>query len=171
MGQGLMFGCNYFQAITRKLAMGGEGMYIATNNSLLSSYTLRYAHDNLTSEPVGSSITSTPNEGTTVSVVNYNTAQSLLSFNYKRIVTPNRVTLAAELQCSPQTLDSQVSLGAEIKLNRSKVGLAIDGTGKIQSIVETKLGMAPGSPTLNFCAEVDHGKDVMRFGYGLNIGG
>lgn len=175
MGQGLMFGCNYFQAVTRKLAMGGEGMYIATNSSLLSSYTLKYTHDNLTSEPdsgtTSFSSSAPPKDGTAVTVINYNTAQSLLSLNYKRIVTPNRVTLAAELQCSPQTLDSQVLLGAEVKLNRSKVGLAIDGTGKIQSVLETKLGMAPGSPTLNFCAEVDHGKDVMRFGYGLNIGG
>jgi hypothetical protein len=31
--------------------------------------------------------------------------------------------------------------------------------------------MAPGSPKLNFNAEVDFGKDSMVFGYGLNIGG
>lgn len=170
MGGGPMFGCNYFQTITRKLALGGEGMYIGTNNSLLSSYTIKYTHDDLTSEPVSSSNSSPPKNGTAVTVANYNTAQSLLSVNYKRIVTPNRVTLAAELQCSPQTLDSQVLLGAEIKLNRSKVHIAVDGTGKIQSVVEAKLGMAPGSPTLSFTSEVDHGKDSMRFGYGLNIG-
>lgn len=170
MGGGPMFGCNYFQTITRKLALGGEGMYIGTNNALLSSYTLKYTHDNLTSEPVSSINASPPKNGTAVTVANYNVAQSLLSVNYKRIVTPNRVTLAAELQCSPQTLDSQVLLGAEIKLNRSKVGIAVDGTGKIQSVVEAKLGMAPGSPTLSFTSEVDHGKNVMRFGYGLNIG-
>ena len=47
----------------------------------------------------------------------------------------------------------------------------VDGTGRVQSALEAKLGMAPGSPSLTFAAEVDHGKDTMRFGYGLNIGG
>ena len=51
------------------------------------------------------------------------------------------------------------------------MSLAIDGTGRIQSIVEAKLGMTPGSPTFSLSADVDHSKDIMKFGYGLNVGG
>lgn len=172
VGGGLMFGGSYLQSVTRKLALGGEGLYVGTNRSLLSSYTLKYAHDGLASEPADDDDgRPRKTEGTAVTVANYSTAQSLLTLNYKRVVTPNRVTLAAELQCSPSTLDSQVSIGADVRLNRSRVGLAVDGTGRILSVVEAKLGTAPGSPTLNLTSEVDHGKNVMRFGYGLNVGG
>lgn len=179
MGGGLMFGCNYFQSVTKRLALGGEGMYLGANNALLSSYSVKYAFPNLksvpTEEDTGSFKTSSNNDedmnGSAVLLANYNAGQGLLSVNYKRIVTPDRVTLGAELQCSPMTLDSQVVLGAEVNLQRSKMNVCVDGTGRIQSVLETKLGMAHGSPTLSFTAEVDHGKDVMRFGYGLNIGG
>ena len=61
-----------------------------------------------------------------------------------------------------------MAFGAEFNL---KVSLAIDGTGRIQSIVEAKLGMTPGSPTFSLSADVDHSKDIMKFGYGLNVGG
>ena len=174
---GLMYGCNYFQSVTKRLALGGEGVYIGTNKSLLSSYSMKYTFPNLSSTPLDEervSIGSNKDDemkGSAVMYANYNAAQGLLSVNYKRVVTPDRVTLGAELQCSPMTLDSQVVLGAEVNLQRSKLNVCVDGSGRIQSVLEAKLGIAPGSPTLNFAAEVDHGKDLMRFGYGLNIGG
>ena len=43
MGGGIAYGCNYFQAVTPRLAMGGEGMYLGVNGTLMSNYTLRYA--------------------------------------------------------------------------------------------------------------------------------
>lgn len=180
MGNGTMLGCNYFQGITKRLAVGGEGMYVGTNQSLMSSYSAKYTFPKLRSTPAEeesgfqSSYDSKEDndfQGNAVLVANFSSAQGLLSVNYKRVVTPNRVTLATELQCSPMTLDSQVMVGAEVNLQRSKMNVCVDGTGRIQSTLETKLGMAPGSPTLSFAGEVDHSKNVMRFGYGLNIGG
>jgi Eukaryotic porin. len=94
----------------------------------------------------------------------------MLNLNYKRVVTPRRVALAAELQMAP-TLESQVVFGAEFQLSRSKFAMTVDGSGKIQSQLESALGMAMGSPKLNFSADVDFAKDAMTFGYGLNIGG
>lgn len=163
MGGGLVYGMNYFQSITPNLALGGEGMYIAVNQNLLSNYTLKYSMPAMNSETETKSM-DTPS----MIVANYNAGQAMLTLNYKRVVTPNRVTLGAELQCSPATLDSQVAVGAEFKLTRSKMAVVIDGSGKIQSTLETKLGMGQG-PTLNFSAEVDHAKEMMRFGYGLTI--
>ena len=173
MGGGIVFGANYFQSITPKLALGGEGMYIAANQNLLSNYSVRYTmdaksgtEDDLAAKPGISS-----GEGSSTIIGNFNSAQGLLSLNYRRAVTANRVTLGAELQCSPASLESQVLVGAEFNLTRSKVNLCVDGGGRLQSVLEAKLGMAPGSPTLSFAAEVDNANDTMRFGYGLNIGG
>jgi mitochondrial import receptor subunit TOM40 len=164
MGGGLVYGMNYFQSITPNLAAGGEGMYIAANQSLLSNYTLKYSMPAMNSETDTKSM-DTPS----LIVAGFNSAQGgTLTLNYKRVVTPNRVSLGAELQCSPITLDSQVAVGAEFKLTRSKMAVVVDGSGKIQSTLETKLGLGHG-PTLNFSAEVDHAKEMMRFGYGLTI--
>jgi len=178
MGGGMMFGCNYFQGVTKRLSVGGEGMYIAANQNLLGNYTLKYKmpakSGTEVEEMVLPGIDGVGKEDSECSssvTANYNSGQGLLSMNYARVVTPGRVTLGAELQCSPMSLESQVLLGAEFNLTRSKVNLCVDGTGRMQSVLEAKLGMAPGSPTLNFSAEVDHGKEVMKFGYGLNIGG
>mmetsp|Transcript_13428 Transcript_13428/g.27247 ORF Transcript_13428/g.27247 Transcript_13428/m.27247 type:complete len:379 (-) Transcript_13428:1596-2732(-) len=168
MGGGNVFGCNYFQAVTPKLAMGGEGMYIGANGNMLSSYTAKYSFDNGTEE--GSDAAPGPPEAPSYLAATYNAGQGMLSLNYKRAVTAQRVNIGASLECSPMTLESQVLLGAEFNLTRSKMNVCIDGSGRIQSVLETKLGREPGSPALNFAAELDHGKNVMKFGYGLNIG-
>lgn len=168
MGGGNVFGMNYYQGITERLAMGGEGMFLASNGNLLSSYTMKYECP----APAGED-----DDGNAASPVGHsswfcgqvNPAHGTLNLCYKRDVTPSRVTLGAELECTP-TMESTVKFGAEFQLTRSKIHLVVDGTGKIQSEVEAKLGMAQGSPSLKFSAEVDHGKDAMKFGYGLNIG-
>ena len=181
MGGGIVFGANYFQSITSKLALGGEGMYIAVNQNLLSNYTIKYTaqaksavdeEEDVLGLGGGSGSGSTGNSDCLSTIIgNYNSAQGMLSLNYQRVVNPGRVTLGAELQCSPASLESQVLVGGEFNLTRSKVNICIDGSGRVQSVLEAKLGMAPGSPSLSFSAEVDHGKETMRFGYGLNIGG
>ena len=170
MGGGNVFGCNYFQAVTPKLAMGGEGMYIGANGNMLSSYTAKYSFDNGTEEATDAAPAPGPPEAPSYLAATYNAGKGMLSLNYKRAVTAQRVNIGASLECSPMTLESQVLLGAEFNLTRSKMNVCIDGSGRIQSVLETKLGREPGSPALNFAAELDHGKNVMKFGYGLNIG-
>lgn len=184
MGGANVYGMNYYQSITQRLAMGGEGMYIAANGNMMSSYTLKYEMD----APGGDDdvLPSTPSvpgappadPGASNSLENkpsswfcaqLHPAQGALNLHYKRVVTPNRVTLGAELSMTP-TLESQVVFGGEFNLTRSKVAMTVDGTGKIQSSLEAKLGRVPGVPTLNFNADVDFANDSMKFGYGLNIG-
>jgi len=167
MGGGLVYGCNYIQSITSNWVAGGEGMYISANQSLLSNYMMKYTMEAPTIE---TSLDKEEEKPTSTMIASYNSAQSLLCFNYKRVVTPKRVTLGAELQCQPASLESAVMVGGEFAFTRSKVGVVVDGSGRIQSTLETKLGREPGSPSLTFAAELDHGKNVMRFGYGLNIG-
>jgi mitochondrial import receptor subunit TOM40 len=170
MGGGNVFGCNYFQAVTPKLAMGGEGMYIGANGNMLSSYTAKYSFANGKEDAADAAAAPGPPDAPSYLAATYNAGQGMLSLNYKRTVTAQRVNIGASLECSPMTLESQVTLGAEFNLTRSKMNVCIDGSGRIQSVLETKLGREQGSPALNFAAELDHGKNVMRFGYGLNIG-
>lgn len=174
-GGGLLYGINYFQSITPRLAMGGEGLYLSYNQALASNYTIRYTmpaksgeDDKSNNEEKAQSLTMDSPSSTIVA--NYNAGQGAVTLNYKRLVTPNRVALGAELQFSPATLDSNVLVGAEFKLTRSKVALCVDGNGKIQTNVEAKLGRI-GAPTIQFSADVDHFKDLMRFGYGINMEG
>lgn len=166
MGGGLVYGMNYYQSITKNLALGGEGMYIAANGNMLSSYTCKYECDAPAAEDALKTSGEKPSSWFCAQL---NPAQGMLNLGYKRVVTPNRVTLGADLSMTPD-LQSTVTLGAEFNLSRSRFACAVDGEGKIQSNLETALGMAPGSPKLNFSAEVDYQKDSMVFGYGLNIG-
>mmetsp|Transcript_12962 Transcript_12962/g.24362 ORF Transcript_12962/g.24362 Transcript_12962/m.24362 type:complete len:394 (-) Transcript_12962:174-1355(-) len=182
MGGGPIVGMNYYQSITRRLAMGGEGMYIAANGNMLSSYTLKYECEAPGEDALNSGSSAIASAAANAAGLNnmeekpsswfcaqLHPAQGMLNLNYKRVVTPRRVSLAAELQMA-STLDSQVVFGAEFQLSRSKFAMTVDGSGKIQSQLESALGMAPGSPKLNFSADVDFAKDTMSFGYGLNIG-
>lgn len=119
MGGGLMYGCNYFQGITKNLSLGGEGLYLASNEALLSSYTAKYQWE-------------TPDENKKPKsgsmVANFNSGQGVLTLNYKQTITQDRVNIGAELQCSPVTLDSQVVFGAEVNMQRSKFNVSVDGT-------------------------------------------
>jgi len=162
MGGGSLMGCNYFQSVTPTIALGGEGMYIASNQAMMTSYIAKYSSANLNTKPAPS----------TSMVANYSPAQGQLSLLYKRVVTPNRVTLGAELTCFPlASPESTVNFGAEFQLLRSKMNVTVDGNGKVCSLLEAKLGTMHGSPTLNFSGELDYMKDSMKFGYGITIGG
>lgn len=175
MGGGNVVGCNYFQAVSPRLAMGGEGMYIGANGNMMSSYTAKLLFPNVNATDAddiakAAAASGPPADPPSYLAATYNAGQGSLSLNYKRAVTPSRVNIGASIECSPVTLESQVVVGAEFQLTRSKMNVCVDGTGRIQSVLEAKLGREPGSPALNFAAELDHGKNVMKFGYGLNIG-
>jgi mitochondrial import receptor subunit TOM40 len=192
MGGGIVLGCNYYQSVTRNCAVGGEGMYVAANQALLSNYLVKFTipaktgdEDLLGTVAAGgagassSAPTTSASPPTSVALggggsstfcLSYNAGHGAATIGYRRVVTPNRVQLAGELQFSPFTLDSKLLLGAEFKLSRSRLCFCVDpGELRIQSLVEARLGMSPGSPTLNLSADVNHLEDEMRFGYGLTI--
>jgi len=130
--------------------MGGDATYIGAQNTSVGSYGARYTGP------------------TWVGAMQWSGTQGAMSLNYKKTVTRERVALGAELQFSPATMDSAVSLGAEVNLKQSKFQTVVDGTGVIKTTLETSLGP---QAKLIFSSEVDHLKDSYKFGYGMNIGG
>jgi mitochondrial import receptor subunit TOM40 len=186
MGNGLCYGINFIQAVHPNVSMGGEGLYLASNNRFISSYGIKMhwtaaqaaAHAAAT---VSISKASTKHQqrplgmpppdaaGDSLLMVNYNSGMGAATINYKQVVAPNRLVLGAELQFSPLSLESQVVVGAEFKWQRSKLNFCMDGGGRMQTLLEAKLGMSPGMPSLLLSADVDHYSDTMKFGYGINI--
>ena len=114
MGGGLVFGMNYYQSVTERLAMGGEGMYVAANGNLMNSYTLKYEmpaptgldDDDEQEDAISKAAASAGGGGgmndlsskpSSWFLAQVNPAQGMLNLYYKRVVTPNRVTLGAEI--------------------------------------------------------------------------
>ncbi len=152
MAGGLFLGCNYFQSVTPSLAIGGEGLYVGANGNMLSSYTAKYSSANY------------------LACINYNMGQQMITCHYKNEITPKRVSFGAELQFCPLSIDqSTVMLGMEYAFARSKLSMSVDGGGKLQTVLETKLGKERESPSLTLSGEIDHANDTMRFGYGFSI--
>jgi mitochondrial import receptor subunit TOM40 len=177
MGGGVVLGCNYMQALTPALHMGGDGMYVGANGSFQTNYALKYTMPALTGEEdlptttPAKPATGMETAGSSTLCAQFKPGQGMASLDYKRVVTPNRVTLASSLEFSPLSLESQLLVAAEFKLSRSTLNLCVDGSGHLQSVLEAKLGMGQGSPTINFSADMDHAKQQMRFGYGIKIEG
>ena len=160
-------GVSYFQAITPRFSLGGEGscgLY-----SPASATTM-----------VAAGKYSAPKFSSVISYATNSGQGDQLSFFYHRTVTPGRVHLGTELAVQPSTLDAQMSAGAEFILKQSKLNLAVDGNGRMSSVVETTLSPAA---KLSFSAEMllgsgstpgggdDKSKpDSYKFGYGLQIG-
>mmetsp|Transcript_9086 Transcript_9086/g.18171 ORF Transcript_9086/g.18171 Transcript_9086/m.18171 type:complete len:339 (+) Transcript_9086:138-1154(+) len=146
---GNILGLSYVQSITPSLTIGGDALHLGSQGASIGSYGVRYAGTDW------------------IGCGQWSGLQQAMMINYKRTVTPNRVTLGAELQIAP-TFDTAVSFGGEFNLKQSKFSTVVDGGGGIKSVLEARLGPAA---TLVFSGEVDHGKDVYKFGYGLTIGG
>lgn len=157
--QGTHLGVSYLQAITPRLSLGGEG-----HCSLgAPSATLVAAGKYSTGKYSG--------------VITYTKAgmNDQLSFQYHRTVSPGRVQLGSELAVQPFTGEAQMATGAEFSLKQSRINLSVDGSGKMQSLIETVLSPAA---KLTFSAEMHLGgaddavkpRDSYKFGYALQIG-
>ena len=178
MGGGLVYGCAFHQGITKNLSAGGEGMYVAANGNMMNNYLLKYAFnasgegrkDDAQKDAIAAAA-APPSSAVCIQFAPSGPSPMPLTLNYRRTVTPKRVTLGAELSCDPVSLQSNLVLGAEFKFNRSKLHVVVDGNARMQSSFETSLGKEPGQPKLSLSAELDHLKDEMKFGYGLAIDG
>ena len=192
MGGGPAWGVNYWQAITPQLTMGAEGMYVAAQGAAVTTYALKYnfqapltQQEQEEAASASASSSAPPNAppgmpppeaaGASTLCVNYHSGNAMLTINYRRVVTPQRVVVGAELAYpvwDPFAAQPDLLVGAEFNLTRSKLQFAVDAsTGKFTSILETKLGMAPVAPRFGLCAQVDHFNQDYKFGYQINMEG
>ena len=189
MGGGPVWGANYWQAITPNLAMGGEGMYIAAQGTPAAAYALKYNFQApLTPQEAQEAASSSKNNtaalppgmpppegpGASSFVANFH-SNGMMTLNYKRVITPQRVSVGSELAFplfAPLQEPPELVLGAEFNLTRSKLQWSLDCNSlKVQSLLETRLGMSPMSPRFTLAAAMDHWNQDFKFGYSIAIDG
>ena len=144
---GPLVGVSYFQAITPRLAVGGEGYYIDARRATHVTARARY-----TDNAVTACATASTN----------GTVSATLS---RRI--NNRVGFAAEIELLPSTLQSHMSVGVEAQMRQAKFMANVTGTGLIQSTLSSTI--FPNCSLL-LSAIVQHSKDIYRFGAGIQLG-
>jgi len=193
MGGGPVWGANYWQAITPNFLMGGEGMYIAAQGTPAAAYAFKYkfqapltpqeqeqveAEKNKSgaaAPPPGPPGMPPPEAPGASSIIGQFHSNGMMTLNYRRVVTPQRVTVGSELAFpffAPFNDPPDLLLGAEFNLTRSKLAWSMDcNTWKFNSILETKLGMSPMAPRFTLSAAVDHFNQDFKFGYSINIDG
>jgi len=116
----------------------------------------------------------TEGPGASSIVANFHSS-GMMTLNYKRVITPQRVSVGSELAFplfAPLQDSPELLLGAEFNLTRSKLQWSLDcNTGKINSVLETRLGMSPMAPRFTLSAAMDHFNQDFKFGYSINIDG
>ena len=155
-------GCAYMQAVTPRWSLGGEGACALAGPSATASFAAKYAGKKWT----GVAAATRSGSGAIA---------DQLAFSYARVVSPQRVTLGAELVVQAGG-EATYAAGAEFALKQSRVNVAVDGNGKMASVVETQLSPAA---KLTFSADMQLGyndaepgkhRDHFKFGYALQIG-
>ena len=136
---------SYFQAVTPRIAVGGEAVYLKKLGTPILSARARYTDNNhtlvCTASPAGS-----------------------LSATFLRRVS-NRLGLACELEMGLQ--GSQMSFGAEFVMRQAKFQANITSTGTIQTTLQDIIA---NNCFLLLSATVDHRHDIYRFGAGIQLG-
>jgi len=137
MGGGPVWGANYWQAITPNFLMGGEGMYIAAQGTPAAAYAFKYkfqapltpqeqeqveAEKNKSgaaAPPPGPPGMPPPEAPGASSIIGQFHSNGMMTLNYRRVVTPQRVTVGSELAFpffAPFNDPPDLLLGAEFNL-------------------------------------------------------
>ncbi|KAH8071241.1 hypothetical protein JL720_11449 [Aureococcus anophagefferens] len=127
-------GCAYMQAVTPRWSLGGEGACALAGPSATASFAAKYAGKKWT----GVAAATRSGSGAIA---------DQLAFSYARVVSPQRVTLGAELVVQAGG-EATYAAGAEFALKQSRVNVA--------------LGYNDAEPGKH--------RDHFKFGYALQIG-
>jgi mitochondrial import receptor subunit TOM40 len=146
LGLGIV-GLSYFQAVTPRLAFGGEGSYISRLGATHLTARGRYTDNNHT-------------------LVCTASTTGTVSASFLRRVS-NRLGLACELEVATSNLNSHMSFGAEFTMRQAKFHANITSTGIIQSTLQD---VVANNCFLLLSATIDHRNDIYRFGAGVQLG-
>ncbi|CEH15542.1 Translocase of outer mitochondrial membrane complex, subunit TOM40 [Ceraceosorus bombacis] len=144
---------NYLQSLTRNFALGVEAIWQrpdANQQEAAIGYMVKWISDSK------DAIATLQLQG-----------QGIAQATYWHKLAEN-VSAAADLQLvtAGGRRDAQAALGAKWDFRMATYRAQIDSTGKISSLLETRL-----APTLalTFAGEVDHFKNAAKFGVGLSL--
>uniref|UniRef100_A0A7S2R748 Mitochondrial import receptor subunit TOM40 n=1 Tax=Mucochytrium quahogii TaxID=96639 RepID=A0A7S2R748_9STRA len=145
--QGPYVGVSYFQAVTKNIALGGEGFYHHAQG-----YSHIFARGKY-------------HDDKNIATATYTTLNTFAA-NYVRKVS-DRVSLAAEIEVNLTNNESLMNMGWEFALRTARVS----GTVSTEGIVAAQvIQMLDPTLSLYFNAILDYSKDSNRFGYGVQIG-
>lgn len=147
LGLGI-FGASIFQAVTPRIAIGGEAMHIQRLNKTVFTCRARYTDNNHTA------------------VVTASTGSGTGSVAFLRRVS-NRVGLAAEIEVAAANLNSHMHFGAEFTMRQAKFTANITSTGVLQATLQDVVGP---NCFLLLSGMADHRNDLYRFGVGVQLG-
>lgn len=144
---------NFLQSLTRNFALGLETVWMRQSvdmNEATTGYIAKWTSD------ARDAIATLQLQGSGVAQATY----------WQRLA--ERVEAAVDLQCitAGGRREAQATVGAKWDFRMSTFRAQVDSTGKIGSLLETRLG-----PTFAFTVggEIDHLKSAAKFGIGLNI--
>jgi carbon monoxide dehydrogenase subunit G len=140
-------GLSYFQAVTPRLALGGEVSHLRKMGATHVTARARYTDNNHT-------------------FVCTATTMGSVSAAFLRRVS-NRLGLACELEVATANMNSHMSVGAEFIMRQAKFHANITSTGIIQTTLQDVVG---NNVFLLLSAIVDHRNDQYRFGAGVQLG-
>jgi hypothetical protein len=123
MAGGDYLSLSFLQAVTPRLSLGGDASYIGVQSASAASYGARYAAPSWTA------------------ALQYSGMQGAVAASYRKVVTRDRVSLGAELQFSPQTMDSNVVLAGEFNVSLGRGGAS--GKRRRGSMMTYKTGRCP----------------------------
>jgi hypothetical protein len=141
------FTTSFMQSVTPSLTMGGMMSYVSDKKKLSKAVGVMY-------------------EGGEDTVGALYDEDSSIALMYTRRVNPNRVHLSTELKVAP---DGQTAMacGAEYMLRQAKLQMSFDSNMALKSSLETTA--MPGVK-IQLSAEINHGSDEFKCGYGLQLG-
>lgn len=146
-GNNQFYGMNYLQAVTPRLALGGEAFYLGLQRKCGIGLAGRYV---------------TPQSISTFQVASTN----LVSLSYVQKVS-EKVSLASDFVWNLNSREATASFGYDYMLRQCRLRGRIDSDGKVGAYLEERINAG-----INFVlsAELDHPKKDYKFGFGMVVG-
>lgn len=150
-----IFNASYTQLLTQKLQAGVDLTYIAANCASIGSLGLRYNHNN---NVITMQATRQPNFKAPELMLNQVHAYKI---QYAKKIS-DRLSLATELEITPETEESAMRLGWDYSFRHAKVQGTIDTSGKISVFTQDFSGFG-------ISGFIDYLNNEYKFGFMMHI--
>lgn len=150
-----IFNTSYTQLLTQKLQVGVDLTYIAANCASIGSLGLRYNHNN---NVITMQATRQPNFKSPEFMLNQVHAYKI---QYAKKIS-DRLSLATELELTPETKESAMRVGWDYSFRHAKVQGTVDTSGKISVFTQDFSGFG-------ISGFIDYLNNEYKFGFMMHI--